>query len=110
MPRLSRVQEETRQEILQLAGRALLPTQLAQRLLSLLQAAIPADGQLLYSLDPAIGLFNRVLASSRLEAAASCFLECAPLQAAASCDLACPTLMRLDDSVLPPLSGQQPGP
>jgi DNA-binding CsgD family transcriptional regulator len=100
MPRLSRAQEAARQQILQLAGRGLLPADLGKRLLSILQGALPADGQLLYSLDPATGLLNRILASWGREAAAAWFLQHRCLQAEVIDDLTPPTPMRLDGSLI----------
>jgi DNA-binding CsgD family transcriptional regulator len=95
MPRLSRAQEMGRQHILQLTGRGLLPTQLGKRLLGALQGAIPADGQMFCSVDPATLLFNRVLAQSpSLIAHTPWFLQYLYLQAEFLEELTHPNLMR----------------
>lgn len=62
MPRLSRAQQEARQQIMRLAGSGLYPEQLASKLLAALLKAVPADGGGLGGLDTATLLTNRVLA------------------------------------------------
>jgi hypothetical protein len=44
MPRLSRAQQEARQQIIGLVGSGLYPEQLASKLLAALLKAVPADG------------------------------------------------------------------
>src|SRR6266851_4410346 len=61
MPRLARAQYDARQQIQQLAIRALLPTQLGTLLLQALSRAVPSDIQMLLGVDPASLLFNRLL-------------------------------------------------
>ena len=61
MPRLARAQYDARQQIQQLATRALLPTQLGALLLQALSRAVPSDIQMLLGVDPASLLFNRLL-------------------------------------------------
>lgn len=62
MARLSRAQEAARQRVLQLEGRCLLPAEAAQRLMSAVQLAVPADGWTVFGVDPGSLLFNRVIA------------------------------------------------
>lgn len=62
MPRLSRAQQEARQQIMGLVGRRLYPEQLASKLLAAILKAVPADGGGLGGLDTATLLANRVLA------------------------------------------------
>lgn len=62
MPRLSRVQQQVRRRVADLAAGEFLPEQLGRQLLEALNDAIPADGWVLYGLDPVTLLFNRVLA------------------------------------------------
>ena len=62
MPRLSRAQQEARQQIEQLTGSGLYPEQVASKLLAALLKAVPADGGGLGGLDTATLLTNRVLA------------------------------------------------
>lgn len=62
MPRLSRAQQEARQQIVQLTGSGLYPGQLASKLLAALLKAIPADGGGLGGLETSTLLVNRVLA------------------------------------------------
>lgn len=95
MPRLSRAQENARQQILQLVGRRLLPAQLSQRLLSILQGVIPPDGQMLCGVDPSTLLFNRILAqSTSMLAETPWFLQHRYLKAEFNNDLIHPNLMR----------------
>lgn len=64
MPRLSHTQERARRQIVRHVGGTLLPDELAQRILAAIAEAIPADGHMLWGLDPGTLLFNRVLAVS----------------------------------------------
>jgi DNA-binding CsgD family transcriptional regulator len=64
MPRLSRAQQEVRQQIESLLGSRLLPQQLAGKLLEALLKAVPADGGGLFGLDPTTLLHNRWLAAA----------------------------------------------
>jgi hypothetical protein len=64
MARLSRVQEEARQDILLLARAAVRPGEFSRRLLAVLDRAIPSDGQTFFGVDPGTLLFNRILAVS----------------------------------------------
>ncbi len=64
MPRLSRAQEVTRQQVNRLAESSLSPEPLGARLLDALEQAIPSDGQRLFGVDPGSLLFNRLLAAS----------------------------------------------
>ncbi len=64
MPRLSRAQQETRQRILDLAARSLMPQALSAGIADALGRAIPNDGYRLFGLDPATRLVNRTLAAS----------------------------------------------
>ncbi len=61
MPRLSTVQQRVRQQLLSLAHRRLSPQVLAADILETIDIAIPADGWVLYGVDPPTLLFNRVL-------------------------------------------------
>lgn len=63
MPRLSRAQQEARQQIVGLAGSSLYPQQLASKLLLALLKAVPADGGGLVGLDATTLLHNRFLAA-----------------------------------------------
>ncbi|XZN91423.1 MAG: response regulator transcription factor [Microcoleus sp.] len=63
MARLSKVQEQARNQILQLESLNLLPETAAVRILAALQLAIPADEVALFGVDPSSLLFNRILAS-----------------------------------------------
>lgn len=71
MPRLSRAQEQAKQEIVRRAGRGLLPAPLGGEVLRVLQSVIPTDGQSLYGVDPRTLLVNRVLAVREGNAAAT---------------------------------------
>jgi hypothetical protein len=64
MPRLTRVQEESRRRIARLAQCAVLPARLAGELLDALTHAVPNDGRRLFGVDPATLLINRLLAAS----------------------------------------------
>ena len=64
MPRLSRAQELTRQQIIQLALSGLSPNQLGERLLAAIELAVAFDGAQLYAVDPTTLLFNRLLGVS----------------------------------------------
>ena len=101
MPRLSRAQEQARQHITQLVGRGQLPIPLSKRILSAIQEAVPADGQMLCSVDPATLLFNRVLAQSpSLESETPWFFQHRYLQAEFLNELTHPNLMRAGLSVI----------
>lgn len=101
MPRLSRAQEQARQHLAQLAGRGLLPIPLSKRILGAIQEAVPADGQMLCSVDPATLLFNRVLAQSpSLEPETPWFFQHRYLQAEFLNELTHPNLMRAGLSVM----------
>jgi DNA-binding CsgD family transcriptional regulator len=63
MVRLPRAQEEARHQIVQLAGRGLLPEELSARILRALLLAVPADEAALFGVDPNSFLFNRLLAA-----------------------------------------------
>ncbi len=63
MARLSRIQEQVRAQVGQMAGSNLLPEPLGRRLLDVLRQAFPADIQALFGVDPASLLFNRLLAA-----------------------------------------------
>jgi DNA-binding CsgD family transcriptional regulator/GAF domain-containing protein len=95
MPRLSRIQEQTRRRIIDLTARCLAPEVLGARLLDELRAAIPFDGGRLFGIDPATLLVNRVLAATdsdgwaRLEWLREVYLAAEPLVY-----LELPTLMR----------------
>lgn len=67
MPRLSRAQEESRQQIARLTVCGLAPEDLSTRLLLALQLAIPADMQMLFGIDPDSLLINRLLAVCPLD-------------------------------------------
>lgn len=64
MARLSKAQEKTRQQILQLEGLALTPTTAGSKILAALQHALPADYSVLFGVDPTSLLLNRMLAHS----------------------------------------------
>jgi hypothetical protein len=64
MPRLTRLQEESRRRIARLAQCRALPAQLASELLKALTHAVPNDGQRLFGVDPTTLLINRLLAAS----------------------------------------------
>jgi DNA-binding CsgD family transcriptional regulator len=64
MPRLSRAQETTRQQIIQLGRSGLPVNQLGERLIAAIELAVPADGAQLCAVDPTTLLFNRLLAVS----------------------------------------------
>jgi DNA-binding CsgD family transcriptional regulator len=64
MPRLSRAQERARRQITRHISGTLPSDELARRLLAAIEEAIPADGHILWGLDPGTLLFNRVLAVS----------------------------------------------
>jgi len=101
MPRLSRTQEVVRRQIAQLEGRGMLPAPLGKRLLGAIQEAVPADGQVLFSVDPATLLFNRVIAQSpSMEAHTPWFFQHRYLQAEFIDDLMHPNLMRAGLSVV----------
>lgn len=70
MPRQSRAEAVTRRRIDELAASGLGPNDLADRLLTALDAAIPSDGQRLFAVDPATLLLARLLAASDDDAAA----------------------------------------
>lgn len=63
VPRLSRTQQEARQQIAGLAGSGLHPQQLAGKLLEALHKAVPSDGGGLVGVDPSTLLHNRLLAA-----------------------------------------------
>ena len=62
MPRLSKAQTEARRKIERLAERKLPAAALARQLLQALLIAIPADHAMIFGVDPATHLFNRLLA------------------------------------------------
>jgi DNA-binding CsgD family transcriptional regulator len=64
MPRLSRIQEDTKRRIADLSARCLTPETLGRKLLSALHDAIPFDGGRLFGIDPSTLLINRVLAAT----------------------------------------------
>ena len=64
MARLSRTQEATRQQVLQILGKSLLPEAAASAILTALGGAIASDGGTLYGVDPSSLLLNRTLAAS----------------------------------------------
>lgn len=95
MPRLSRIQEETRRRVCDLAARSISPEALGAGLLAALEAAVPTDGGRLFGIDPATLLINRLLAASRndgearLEWLRDVYLAAGPLTY-----LEIPTMMR----------------
>ena len=64
MARLSKAQEQTRQQIRQLEGLNLAPEMAASKILAALEHSIPADSSVLFGVDPTSLLFNRMLAHS----------------------------------------------
>jgi DNA-binding CsgD family transcriptional regulator len=64
MARLSKAQERTRQQILQLEGLDLTPAIAGSKILSALQSAVSTDSAVLFGVDPTSLLFNRMLAHS----------------------------------------------
>jgi DNA-binding CsgD family transcriptional regulator len=64
MPRLSHAQDRARRQITRHISGTLSPDELARRVLAAIEEAIPADGHILWGLDPGTLLFNRVLAVS----------------------------------------------
>jgi DNA-binding CsgD family transcriptional regulator len=101
MPRLSRTQEVVRRQIAQLEGRGLLSAPLGKRLLGFIQAAVPADGQVLFSVDPVTLLYNRVIAQSPgMKAHTPWFFQHRYLQEGSMDDLVQPNLMRDNLSVV----------
>jgi DNA-binding CsgD family transcriptional regulator len=85
MPRLSRIQEDTKRRIVDLSARCLSPETLGRKLLSALHDTIPFDGGRLFGVDPSTLLINRVLAAtdsdgwSRLEWFRDIYLAIEPL-------------------------------
>jgi hypothetical protein len=64
MPRLSRAQRASRQQIAALGAGGLLPESFGRRLLIALQEAIPADGMRLFCVDSSTLLYNRLVAAT----------------------------------------------
>lgn len=64
MPRLSRAEDEARRRVAELAARGPAPTDLAGRLLSVLDRVVPSDGGRIFAVDPATLLIKRLLGAS----------------------------------------------
>jgi len=62
MARLSKMQEQTRLQMLQLESLSLLPEAASSRILAALRRSIPYDESVLFGVDPSSLLFNRILA------------------------------------------------
>ncbi len=100
MARLSKNQEQARQQILQLEGLNLLPKAVGSRVLAALQHALPSDESALFGVDPTSLLFNQILAYRGDFNNWRCWLQEAYLIKEPFHDLTFPGMMQANLSVI----------